>query len=201
MKRKFYDGEVSQNSKTGYLSATDLFRIGNKYRASKGLGLIDISEFFRTKNVREFMSELEKAVGDKIKITARGRGRHTWVHPYLFIDMALALDPKFKIKVYSWIYDNLLKYRNDSGDSYKKMAGALITIISNKSTFPKVITKIANKIKKECDVKDWQTATEYQLKLRDKIHEYIFILSDVLRDVGSLVDIAIEKAKKEIECQ
>jgi hypothetical protein len=30
-----------------------------------------------------------------------------------------------KIEVYSWLFDKLIKYRNNSGDSYKKMAGAL----------------------------------------------------------------------------
>ena len=55
-----------------------------------------------------------------------GRGQHLWVHPLLFIDMALWLNPKLKLEVYEWLFDKLLMYRNDSGDSFKRMCGAFL---------------------------------------------------------------------------
>ena len=83
----------------------------------------------------EFITELEESIDGKAKISGRGRGNHTWVHPYLFIDLALAINPKLKLEVYRWIQDYLLKYRNKSGDSYKRMTGALYERASNKSKF------------------------------------------------------------------
>ena len=194
MKRPFIDGEVSQNSKTGYLSLTDLLIIGNKWRVENNLPIFNQAVFFQTKSIKEFIKYLENEAGESVKINSKGKNSHTWLHPYLFIDVALSINPKLKIKVYKWITDELLKYRNDSGDSYKKLTGAIYDTISNKSDFKTIIKDVANKIKEECNVKDWQKATEEQLKLRDKIYNNIFVLSDILKDIDNLVEIAIKKA-------
>jgi len=195
MKRKLFDCEISQNSKTEFFSATDLMRAGNKWRILNLLSPLDMGDFFNLKSTKEFINELEKKYG-VVKISGRGRGKHTWIHPYLFLDLALALNPKLKIDVYSWLFDYLIKYRNDSGDSYKKMCGALYITTSNKSNFSKDIVEIANKIKIECDVIDWQEANENQLKKRDKIHEYVSLLADIIRDKDKLLEMAIIKANK-----
>jgi hypothetical protein len=194
MKRSLFDSEISQRSKTGYFSATDLIKAGNAWRIMNKMPPFSYTEWIRTKSVKEFIQELESKFDQPI-IKAQGRGTHTWVHPFIFIDLALAMSPTLKIEVYSWIYDELLKYRNDSGDSYKKMAGALYLTISNKSNFKTEIAYVAQKIKEACKVDDWQNATEDQLKRRDKIHDAIFILSDVLRDVELLVLTAIKKTE------
>ena len=198
MKREFMDSQISQRSDNGFFSATDLERIGNLFRLSNGLPIFNKNEWLRNDTTKEFIQTLEKEF-DVIKINSKGKNQHTWIHPYLFIDMALAINPELKLKVYAWIYDSLIKYRNDSGDSYKKMTGALWNTQNNKSTFAKDISNIANRIKLFCEVTDWQEASEKQLYLRDKIHEYISLLSDIIRDRENLLDIAFERAKKEIE--
>ncbi len=114
----------------------------------------------------------------------------------MFIDIALAISPKLKIEVYEWIFDNLIKFRNDSGDSYKAACGALYTRHSNYKTFPEFISKVANAIKDTLGVKDWQTATEKQLKQRDKAHLAIKLYSNVLTDVNQIVRLALDEAKK-----
>lgn len=198
LERSFLGGVVHQNSSTGYFSATDLFKEGNSWRISNKMQPIDMTIWLRQKNVKEFIECLENEIGKAAKISGRGRGVHTWVHPYLFIDMALSINPKLKLTVYEWIYDELVKYRNNSGDSYKKMAGALYINISNKANFKDTIIEVANRIKLECHVDRWETATENQLKLRDKMHEYISMLSDIIRDKENLLDVAIKKAKVEM---
>lgn len=192
MKRKLFDCDIKQNSKTEFLSATDLMRAGNKWRVLNGLEHIDMNDWFNKKSTKEFVSELEKKYG-VVKVSGRGRGHNTWIHPFLFLDLALSLSPSLKIEVYSWLYDCLLRYRNESGDSYKKMAGALWTTQTNKQAFPAYITEVANQIKTACGVTDWQSATEDQLKLRDKIHENIALLSDVLRNNSEAVRLGIKK--------
>lgn len=198
MKRNILEGQVSQRSDNGFFSATDLVLIGNKWRINNNYPIFSLGEWFRTKSTIEFTNSLKSEVGE-IKINSKGKNSHTWVHPYLFIDLALSINPSLKIQVYQWIYDSLIKYRNNSGDSYKKMAGALWITQSNKSNFAKDISDIANRIKEHCGVTDWQTATEKQLKLRDKIHEYISLLSDILRDRENLIEIAFDRADKEIK--
>ena len=65
-----------------------------------------------------------------------------------------------------------------------------------KSNFEKDIVELALLIKKECGVEDWENATQEQLKLRDKIHENIALLSDILHDRELLYETAIRKAKE-----
>jgi len=195
MKRELFGREISQKSKSEYFSATDLVKAGNMYRIGKGMQPFDMSVWFSQKNVKEFVQSLENKFG-KVKISGNGRGHHTWVHPYLFIDMALSINPDLKIEVYGWLYDCLLKYRNDSGDSYKKMAGAIYSRIPNKSDYTKYIIQVADKIKETIGVDDWQHASETQLELRDIIHDNISLLSDVL-PVDESVRIGIKKAMED----
>lgn len=198
MRREFFGSEINQRSDNGFFSATDLIRVGNQWRMQNGLPLFSASTYFQYKGTKEFIKKLKESE-PIVKIDSRGKGSHTWVHPFLFVDMALNISPDLKVMVYSWIYDELIKYRNDSGDSYKKMAGAVYLNISNKSLFKETIVEYANRIKKECDVDDWQQASAEQLALRDKIQEYVSIFSDVINNNDLLIDIAVKKAKKEME--
>lgn len=196
MKRELFGREISQKSKTEFFSATDLVRAANMKRAADGDSLFDMKGWLNQKGTKEFIVELEKHYG-KVKISGRGRGNHTWVHPLLFIDMALALSPKLKIEVYGWLYDSLLKYRNESGDSYKKMSGALYVHEGNKDYFRRRITLIATKIKEICKVKSWESASEDQLKLRDSIQYNIAIISNVLRDNDKAIEYGIREALRD----
>jgi len=191
MRRELFGKEISQKSQTEFFSATDLVRAGNAWRITNGLQAFEMNDWFNLKSTKEFIKSLEEKYGT-VKISGRGRGVHTWIHPFLFIDMALAISPELKIEVYSWLYDHLLKYRNESGDSYKKMSGALYLKHTNKTTFPRYIQGVAEQIKEACGVKDWQEAEEKQLKKRDKIHESISLLCDIL-PIDEAVRIGIEK--------
>lgn len=193
MKRELWGNTISQKSKSEYFSATDLVKAGNKWRLLKGKDLFSLKNWLETKQTKEFINDLKEKYGI-VKINSKGRNQHTWMHPYLFIDLALSISPKLKIEVYSWIMDSLLKYRNESGDSYKKMTGAVFLTISNKSLFREKIIEIANKIKLACDVADWQKATEEQLKLRDKIQENIALITDIIKNIDKAVDVSIAKA-------
>lgn len=196
MKRELFKKEIRQESKLNFFCANDLVSAGNKYRAENNLPFFMLNKFMNQPNTKEFIASLANEFGEVVK-TTRGRNGLTWVHPYLFIDIALAINPDLKIHVYSWIFDNLIKLRNNSGDSYKKMAGALYLTCSNKSSFPKEIVGVANIIKNTCSVTDWQNATEEQLILRDKIHNNISLLADVIPRREAMINLAIQKAKKE----
>ncbi len=194
MKRKLFGEEITQKSKSEMFSATDLVKAGNKWRISNNMEPFKLSAWFQQKGVKEFMEELENQYG-VIKIAARGRGKHTWIHPLLFIDLGLAISPKLKIEVYEWLYDNLLLYRNNSGDSYKKMCGSLWVHTKNKALFPREVTRIANMIRNACAVDDWNSASQDQLSKRDKIHNNIALLSNVLSSNDEAVRLGILEEK------
>lgn len=193
MKRELFSGHVSQQSKTNFFSANDLVKAGNKWRVANDLPLFNIQEWLRQKKTKEFIDEIKKKHG-KAKTATRGRNAQTWLHPLLFIDMALAISPKLKIEVYEWLFDHLIMFRNDSGDSYKRMCGALWIRATNKKKFPDNIKNVANQIRLKCNVKDWQAATEEQLNLRDRIHDNIALLADVLDNNNEAVRLGLIKA-------
>ena len=193
MKRPFFGHEISQQSKSGLFNASELVRICNMKRAEVGKSAFNFSSYLKNKQTIEFIEELQKT---ESVVISKGKLKNstTWVHPLLFIDIALSIDPKFKVHVYSWIMDELLKYRNDSGDSYKKMCGALYEKTSDKSRFHKNISSLAVYIKNAIKVDDWNKATEEQLKMRDKIHNNIYLLCSVLADPKQAIRIGVEKA-------
>jgi len=195
MRRELLGGSISQNSKTGMFSATDLVKIGNKWRIANDLEPFTMKSWLQNKSTKEFICELETKYGE-VKKSARGKGSHTWMHPLLFIDMALAISPKIKLETYEWLFDQLIKYRNDSGDSYKPMCGALYAHAKNKTYFHQYVQGVARNIKQACNVTDWNEATESQLKLRDKLHNDIALLADVLNNNDEAVRLAIIKAVK-----
>lgn len=194
MKRTLFDYEVRQQSKTGFFNANELIAAGNKFRVNNNLPILKLQDWLNRETTKEFIKELEIQLQTKVKNASRGKKGETWIHPYLFIDLALTISPKLKIEVYEWLYDELLKYRNNSGDSYKKMAGALWINTNRKDTFAKSMIKVAEIIREACKVTDWQAASESQLKLRDRIHENISLLSDVLKDNNQAIRIGIKKA-------
>jgi hypothetical protein len=197
MERELWGQVISQKSKSSLFSGTDLARAGNMWRLSNGLAAFNMPAWLRQKGTLEFIKEIEMRYPDtKIKVVGRGRNAHTWLHPLLFIDMALAISPKLKIQCYEWLYDRLLQYRNDSGDSYKAMSGCLYSRYPNKREFPAHIEQVAVKIKRACSVRDWESANQDQLKLRDKIHDSIILLSDVMTDSDQIVRLGIQNALK-----
>lgn len=196
MQRVLFDTPISQKSKSEFFSATDLARAGNKWRLMNDLEPFQLKSYFSTKSAKEFIAELEQKYG-KVRIASKGKGHHTWVHPLLFLDIALSINPKLKLEVYEWLYDLLLEYRNDSGDSYKEMCGSLFKHQTNKTFFAKDIANLANRIKSICGVKDWQSATEEQLKKRDLIHKNIALLSNVLKNNERAIEYGIREATKQ----
>lgn len=198
MKRSIFGSEISQKSKSEFFSASDLIKAGNKYRILNDLEPTTLNNYFASSKNKEFISELEKQYS-KVKISAKNKSQHTWVHPLLFIDIALWINPALKIEVYKWIQDHLLEYRNNSGDSYKRMVGSLYKTAKNKSSFNNNIQFVARYIKLECEVKDWETASEKQLKLRDKMHDYISFACDMVKDANMAVEIGVQKAKESLK--
>lgn len=195
MRRELFGTEVRQKSDSEFFSLTDLVKSGNKWRATNGMAAFNLSAWLSSKGTMEFIDELSGKFG-KVLIKGRGRGACTWGHPLLFIDCALAISPRLKVETYEWLFDNLIKNRNESGDSYKKMSGALYASSKCKQSFYKEIQSVAKLIRVACECSDWQGATEAQLSKRDKIQEAIALLSEVLRDNKQAVRLGISQYSK-----
>jgi hypothetical protein len=192
MTRTLFGSEIRQQSKTEFFSATDLIKVGNKWRMSREMPAINLSQFLKKESTKEFIEELHNKY-DIVISKGRGRNSQTWVHPLLFIDIALAINPKLKVEVYEWLFDNLIKFRNDSGDSYKEMSAAIWQRFQNKREFTNYIKRVATYIKKACNVDEWEAATEEKLRLRDNIHNSIKTLTNVLTSTDEAVRLGVKE--------
>lgn len=186
MRRELFGVPVEQKSKSEFFSATDLVKAGNKWRIGNDMSLFNFSMWLKSKATTEFISELEEEYGKVVL-----RGKKTWVHPFLFIDLALAISPKLKIEAYRWMYDQLLANRNNSGNSYKKMCGSLYAHHGNKREFHQFITAVAKDVKLLCGVDDWQRAGAEALEKRDRIHQDIALLANALNNNDEAVRLAL----------
>jgi hypothetical protein len=109
----------------------------------------DIDDFFLNKSTQEYIQVImqkenlnaETSVYLKSR-ASRGVNAGTWMHPMLFIDFAMWLNPYFKYDVLRFVSDEMIKYRNLAGDSYKTLASHVATIVP-KQLMPMAMKKIA----------------------------------------------------------
>lgn len=197
MERKFRDGVIRQNHKTGWFNATDLIQVANQYRTQIGLEKKLIADYFKTNSTKEFIKEiLDRESLSLAYDSKKGKGGGTWVHPLILIDIAMWLSPEFKYDAMKWLEDRLIQNRDLSGDSYKKLASYLKnrTDIIPIAKLGIVMPKIARYIKDQLQVEDWNKADEKTLKQRDMIHNNFMMLLDAGVDSNKALFIATKNA-------
>lgn len=201
MKRDLMGMHVRQETGSGMFNANDMVLIGNAHRDNLGLSKKQLASYFDLDSTGELINAIcieENIQIDEVKRSKRGINGGTWVHPILFVDMAMWFSPQLKAKILKWVLDGLLEARNESGDSFKQMNKTLTKYFPQEMEAPLSYIKIANQVANACKVgtdKDkWQKATESQLKLRDKIQDNVCLLADVTPNAGTCVNKAISKA-------
>ena len=194
LQRDFFGGVVRQEHLTGYFCINDLTIIANKYRKNQGLPEARWDKYMSAAKTKEFFHALMQSEDNaEIIRTKRGRGGDTWVHPLVLMDYMMWLSPDFKVKAYQWLYDNLTVYRDDSGESYKKLSG----IIQDKYTPAKTamaMQQIARNIKKVLNVEDWNKTTPEKLKQRDEIHKNLSMLLRANVEINEAFKISVCEA-------
>jgi len=138
--------EVSQRTSDGMFNATELLKQWN----ASGLGSKkEIGDYFRLNQTEEYLTALESEDdfkdGNSPYLKSRGKYGGTWMHPLLFIDFAMWLNPTFKVKVLKFVYDQLIKYRNEAGDTYRDLSSS-VSILVSKKKLPGCIKDIARGI-------------------------------------------------------
>ena len=141
--RKMGNFDVSQRTKDGMFNATLLIKQWNEQSGQQK----KLDHFFENKSTKEFITALiseenlntQNSVylkseenlnrGNSPYLTTRGKNGGTWMHPYLFVKFAMWLNPRFEVKVIKFVYDELIKYRNDAGDAFREMSSAISKIV------------------------------------------------------------------------
>lgn len=124
---------IQQRTKDGMFNATALLKQWNEATGSNK----EVKDYLRNDATKEFIKALveeENLHGENspyVKSKARAdRGGGTWMHPLLFTDFAMWVNPSFKVKVLKFVFDQMIKYRNESGEAYKALSAAIYSIVS-----------------------------------------------------------------------
>lgn len=131
MIRKMGNFDVSQRTKDGMFNGTLLLSQWNKSIGANGRKGKRVDDFLNLESTKQFLNALNEDILNtenprylKTHISDRGKNGGTWMNPLLFIDFAMWLNPRFKVNVLKFVYDELIKQRNDAGDNYISLSAS-----------------------------------------------------------------------------
>lgn len=120
---------VEQRTLDGFFNATSLLRQWDEYSGQQK----KMSHYTDNTSTQEFLTALIKEENFKdrksVLLQTRGKNGGTWMHPLVFLDFAMWLNPTFKVKVLKFVADQMLFYRNEAGEAYKRLSSAVAKIV------------------------------------------------------------------------
>lgn len=121
--------KVEQRTVDGFFNATELLKQWNLHNGTKK----ELKHYFENQSANELINtiiERENLNSRKSAyLSSRGKNGGTWMHPILFIDFAMWINPSFKYDVIKFVYDEMIKFRNLAGDAYPSMCRAVRSIM------------------------------------------------------------------------
>lgn len=140
--RKMGEFDVLQRTSDGFFNASILMKQWNNDSGQKK----NVNHYLDNSSTKEFIQAIindddnirnsEKPTNhvltkSKSKTNKDGSKEvgEIFMSPLLFIDFAMWLNPAFKVKVLKFVYDQLIKYRNDAGDAYNEMTSSIKKIV------------------------------------------------------------------------
>ena len=213
MIRKMGDFDVIQRTKDGMFNATSLLKQWNKTQKQKKI----LYDFERLNATKEFMQLLENEVTGNSplpdnQIVSKTRSKtnskgvkepgEVWMHPYLFIDFAMWLNPVFKIQVIKFMHDQLIEFRHMAGDNYKSLSGSVARLAQGNQENYKEIARMLNHIvfgKHESGIR--QFASSQQLRELSVLQEKAAFLIDMgyVNDIDDLKEAMRKVYKKKFD--
>lgn len=173
MIRKIGNYNVVQRTKDGYFDGSELLR---QWNANPDNPRRRMSEFLDSPKTKEFLKALSADESQRRKtdigenqLLIKVSGRNTksgklpgrvWMNPLLFIKFAMWINPSYEVKVLRFVYDQMIKYRNDAGDAYRELGSAVGKIVA-KDFMPKAMKKIGEAL-------NWIIFNSHEKELRNK---------------------------------
>lgn len=183
MIRKMGNFDISQRTKDSMFSATELLSQWNKSIGASGRKGKRIDDFLNLESTKQFLEVLNEEILNtddsrylKTHISERGKNGGTWMHPFLFIDFAMWINPKFKLSVIKFVYDQLIQQRNDAGDNYISLSASGVKLKGY--DFREVAIAMQWIVFNKKAKNQRQTATEQQLQELNKLQSDLAFLID-----------------------
>jgi hypothetical protein len=162
-----------QRTKDGYFNASSLIKLWNSKNSNKKL----LQNFKSINETKDFIKQLKLEGIDSPYISKGGRFSDgiTWMHPKLFIDLAMWISVEFKSKVIDMVLDGLILSRNEAGDYYNEMTACILdryvefngckppaTIFINEANLIKKMAGVEGKDRNEMTAKELCNITVLQ---------------------------------------
>lgn len=129
MIRPMGEFRVVQRTKDGFFNATELLKQWNVSNNSKK----ELKHYLENQSANELINTIVERENlnsrNSAYLGSRGKNGGTWMHPILFIDFAMWINPSFKYDVIKFVYDEMIKFRNLAGDAYPSMCRAVRSIM------------------------------------------------------------------------
>ena len=195
--RELFGITIKQETKTGFLSVSELQKAYEKARWQYGWNEMNIASLMQSKKMIErlfyilkekdfikvelssFIEMCEKEGITKVlkglgvwKTTGKGNTRVVMCDPYIWISIALELNPIIYAKVIGFITDSLIFDRIEAGSEFKPMNNAIKSIIPNPE-YPKYSIEINKKVFGTHITGMRNLATASELKKITKIEQFI----------------------------
>jgi hypothetical protein len=154
--RELFGHTIRQNTKGGFLSVTDLQKSYEKARWIYGWKDRRINDIMQSADTKErvyhllkerdiikteisaFMEMVDSEGLTKVlkglglyKTTGRGENKTVMTDPYIWVMLAMEMNPMLYAKVIIWLTDTLLIDRIDAGTEFLPMNSKIKSIISN----------------------------------------------------------------------
>ncbi|WP_172917907.1 hypothetical protein [Capnocytophaga canis] len=196
--RNLFGVIIKQNTKHGQsLSVTDLMKAYQTARFEYGWSNRQVEDIVKTKpfqervyhllnergvikmNIISFMQFIEKEGITKTlkklgvwKTTGRGVNKTTFADPYIWVLLAMELNPLIYAKVVIWLTDSLIFNRILAGSEFAPMNRAIATIVKEPN-YPTYAREINNNVfgRHEKGIRD--TATRTQLQRISDIEKFV----------------------------
>lgn len=196
--RNLFGTIIRQNTKDGQsFSVSDLQKAYNHARFQHGWSLKRIDNVMTTKDFQErcyhilnergvikttihgFMEMIEKEGVVKVlkglkvwKTGGRGENKSTFCDPYIWVLLAMELNPLIYAKVVIWLTDSLIFNRVLAGSDFAPMNRAIASIVSEPD-YPRYAREINLKVfgRHERGIRD--TATQDELRLISDVEKFI----------------------------
>lgn len=196
--RELFGVVIKQETKNGFLSLTELQKAYEIARWQYGWSEINIASLMQSAKMVErvyyllkdkdiikvdkstFMDMCKNEGITKVlkrlqvwKTTGRAATKTVMCDPYIWVAIALELNPMIYAKVISFVTDSLIFDRIESGDEYKPMNCAIKKIIDNPN-YPKYAILINKRVFGTHITGMRNLASSKELKQITKIEQFIF---------------------------
>lgn len=175
----FSEGKIDGYHKSGMVSLTDIFKVGNVHRAKDGKTASNITRFLQSANTGGFMQVISENQGidvDKILVkVGRGKSARTFCNIHFAVYAAEYLSPQFHYEVIDkFINGEVFKLRDDGGNEFKTLNMFIDEYLPERENKPNnkgIHINCAKMLRlgilgEGAKTEDWNKATNEQLRER-----------------------------------